>query len=363
MGQVHFTRVGYNLITQSMGAKPMERFKHYVGIDIANDDFTCSLLCRPDLPIVAASSFVNQIEGFDTFEQWLKTHGVDKQHAIICLEATGVYGEGLCYWLVGKGYLLAVEPPLKVKRAFYPKGHKNDRIDSKQIAEYAYRFQDKLYMWQPKDQLVEHIAILLTTREQLVQQKTATINAFQALDRKVLKNQVAKAIYQENIKRFKSQIEQIEKEIQKIISIDNQFKHLVHLLITVPGVGLLMVANLFVITNGFTQHLEYTTLAAMIGICPYQHRSGTSVWKPDQSARYGPPRIRKLLHLAARSVKTHNEKFSKYFARKNAEGKPNRLILNNIANNLLRIICAIIKEQKQYISNYVSINPMLLKNT
>lgn len=341
----------------------MERFKHYVGIDIAADDFTCSLLCRPDFPIVSGSSFVNQLESFDSFEQWLKAHGVDKQHTIICLEATGVYSEALCYWLVSKGYLLAVEPPLKVKRAFYPKGHKNDRVDSKQIAEYAYRFQDKLYIWQPKDQLVEHIAILLTTREQLVQQKTATINALRALDRKVLKNQVAIAIYQENIKRLENQIKQIEKEIQKLISMDNLFKHLVHLLITVPGVGLLMVANLLVITNGFTQHLEYTTMAAIIGVCPYQHRSGRSVWKPDQSARFGPPRMRKLLHLAARSVKTHNEQFSKYFARKDAEGKATKLILNNIANKLLRIICAIIKEQKQYNSNYVSINPMLTKIT
>ena len=324
----------------------MERFKHYVGIDIGADDFTCSLICRPDLPVVAASSFDNQLESFSTFEQWLKTYGVDKNHTIICMEATGVYGEELCYWLASKDYLLAVEPPLKVKRAFYPIGHKNDRIDSKQIAEYAYRFQDKLYIWQPKNQLVEHIAILLTTREQLVQQKTATSNALQALDRKVLKNQVAKAIYQENIQRLTNQIKQIEKEIKKIISMDNLFKHLVHLLITAPGVGLLLAANLLVITNGFTQHLAYTTLAAMIGICPYQHRSGTSVWKPDKSARFGPPRLRKLLHLAARSVKTHNEQFSKYFARKDAEGKATRLILNNIANKLLRISCAYYQRTK-----------------
>lgn len=341
----------------------MERVKHYVGIDIGADDFTCTLMSRPDLPIVSVLSFDNQLESFSSFEQWLNSHGVDKKHLIICMEATGVYGEELCYWLASKGYKLAVEPPLKVKRTFYPKGHKNDRIDSKKIAEYAYRFQDKLYFWQPKDQLVEHIAILLTTREQLVQQKIATSNALQALDRKVLKNQVAKAIYQENIQRLENQIKQIEKEIKKIISMNNLFNHLVHLLITVPGVGLLLAANLLVITNGFTQHLAYTTMAAMAGVCPYQHRSGRSVWKPDQSARSGPPRIRKLLHLAARSVKTHNEQFRKYFNRKDAEGKNTKLILNNIANKLLRISCAIIKEQKQYNSNYVSINPMLIKNT
>ncbi len=339
----------------------MERFNHYVGIDIGAANFTCTILTRPDLPLVAREEFGNNTEGFAAFEQWLRKHGVDKAHAMVCMEATGVYGEALCYSLASQNFQLAVEPPLKVKRAFYPTGHKNDRVDSKQIAEYAYRFQDQLYLWKPKGQHLEHIATLLATREQLVAQQTATKNALTALKKKAVKNEVAQKIYQENVDTLAKQIKQLEQEVQKLVDQDQHFKILVTWLDTAPGIGMLFAANLLVLTEGFTKHLEYEPLAAMIGICPYQHQSGSSVWKPDRSAGFGPSRLRKLVHLAARSVKTHNATFIKYYARKEAEGKPSRLILNNIANKLLRIICAMLREQKPYIKNYVSVNPRLLK--
>ena len=47
-------------------------------------------------------------------------------------------------YLLSQGYRVSVESPLRVKRAFHPAGHKSDPVDSRQIAEYAYRFQDEL---------------------------------------------------------------------------------------------------------------------------------------------------------------------------------------------------------------------------
>ena len=339
----------------------MERFQHYVGIDLGEAKFTSTILTAPDAPLVACIEFDNRAESFVAFEQWLLQHGVKKDQSVICLEATGVYGEALCYWLNGNNYRLAVEPPLKVKRAFYPKGHKNDRVDSKQIAEYAYRFQDQLYYWKPKSQLVEQVTTLLVTREQLVARRTATSNALTALKKKEVKNEMAQKIYQENLATLAGQIKQLEQEVQKVIYEDQRFKILVTWLDSAPGVGLLLASNLLALTEGFTKHLDDPRLAAMIGICPYQFRSGTSVWKPDRSAGFGPSRLRKLLYLAACSVKKHNPAFMLYYARKEAEGKPARLILNNIANKLLRLICAMLREQRPYIKNYVSVNPRLLK--
>jgi transposase len=45
------------------------------------------------------------------------------------MEATGVYGEALAYFVYAQGYLIAVEPPLEVKRAFKPYGPKTDPVD------------------------------------------------------------------------------------------------------------------------------------------------------------------------------------------------------------------------------------------
>ena len=52
---------------------------------------------------------------------------------------------------------------------------------------------------------------------------------------------------------------------------------------------------------------------------------------------------------------------NKYFFRKVGEGKSKRLVLNNIANKLIKILIALIISKKPYIKNFLSINPMLLK--
>ena len=66
----------------------------------------------------------------------------------------------------------------------------------------------------------------------------------------------------------------------------------------------------------------------------------------------GPAKLRKLLYLAALSVRTHNQNFKKYFLRKVAEGKNKRLILNNIENKLLKITCAVINSGIAYTENF-----------
>lgn len=127
----------------------MNRIAYFIGIDIAADDFTAAILTTPDKPFHVRETILNCADGFRSFEQWLASHKVTLRNSVVCLEATGVYGEALCYYLAAKGYRVAVEPPLKVKRAFDQSGHKTDAVDSRQIAEYAYRFADELNFWQP----------------------------------------------------------------------------------------------------------------------------------------------------------------------------------------------------------------------
>jgi len=107
--------------------------------------------------------------------------------------------------------------------------------------------------------------------------------------------------------------------------------------------------------------LDPRVLAAFVGICPIKHESGTSVFSTPTSRHYGPPVLRKLLYLAACSVRTHKKQFQHYFLRKVAEGKHKKLVLNNIQNKLLKIACAVVRSQKPYIPNYVSLNPLVLK--
>jgi len=61
------------------------------------------------------------------------------------------------------------------------------------------------------------------------------------------------------------------------------------------------------------------------------------------------------------SSRKHQVSFKHYFLRKTQEGKAKRLVLNNIENRLLKIICAVIRTRTPYIPGYRSVNPVLLQ--
>lgn len=337
--------------------------RYYVGIDMSSANFTISAGTKPWQIVTEAIDFENSQEGFGLLLTWLEQHDMQTDNTILCMEATGVYGEGLAYFVNAHEYRIAIEAPLKVKRAFMPHGHKNDQVDSQQIAEYSYRFYDELRYWEPREQILEQIKVLLSTREQFTTQKTAHQNTLKALKRKVVVTPLAEQLHQQSVQQIKQSIKQVDAEIQRLIDQDPKYGQMIKLLVTVPGVGLLLATHmLLMVENAPSQAANPKQLAAYIGISPHEYRSGSSVYKPASSRHYGPAQVRKLLYLASLSVRTHNLTFKRYFLRKVAEGKSKKLVLNNIANKLLKVMCAVLRSQTPFIPAYRSFHPSLLSN-
>lgn len=341
----------------------MSNISNFVGIDIAADDFSTAGINNPDSELFSIEKISNDIDGFSKFLKLLKEHNFKESNTIISLEATGVYGENISYFLSSKGYRVALVDPRKVKESINDSPRKNDLLDAKRIAEYAFRYTDKLSEWKPRDAIIEQLKVLLSTRESFVKQLNENQNALGTITRKYYQTPKANQAYQSIIEQLKAGIKSLDNEIKKIINKDDSFKKTLSLLLSVPGVGVLLASNIMVLTNGFTSHLNYREVASYIGICPYEKTSGRTLYKRPRSKRYGPARLRKLLYLASLSVRTHNQSFKKYFLRKTAEGKPSHLVLNNIANKLLKIIFAVLKTETVFINNYKSINPILLKTS
>lgn len=338
----------------------MTQFKYFVGIDIASSTFTASVGALPWKVVLKPQEFENTEDGFQTWLDWLVMHQILPDQTVVCMEATGVYGEGLAYFAFAKGYRVAVQPPLEVKRAFKPNIRKTDAVDSLQIAEYAARYADKLNLWQPRNDVLEQIKVLLATREQFVVQNIAHKNSLKAIQRKPVKTPFAEQSHSEMIEFFEKQIRAIDAEIRRLIESDPTFKHMLVLLLSVPGVGLLLAAHMILLTQ---MSLNYKQLNSFLGIAPNEHSSGSSVHRHPTSRHFGPAAIRKLLYLAALSVSTHRKQFRSYFLSKTQEGKPARVVLNNIENKLVKIICAVLRTNLPYNPNYASVQPLFLKNT
>lgn len=339
----------------------MQKSKFILGCDVSNQTITCCLLEKPGTLLLHPIDFANNTDGFEACMEWIKKFGVKPSDIVVCMEHTGVYSESFSYYLYNRGIKVILESGAKIKSSFKLSTHKTDEIDSIAIAEYAYRYLDRVSWWQPRNSNVEKMKSLLSGRDLLIKKRTSIKNALAAVQRKIVKDDILIESYVDLIEMLTEKIETIKMEMELLISTNIQWQSKVHIATTIPGVGDLISYNVFVLSNGFSAKLNFKKIAAYLRICPYQYQSGSSVYKKSCCPKYGPELMRGYLHLAARSVSVHNKKFRKYYQRKKEEGKPHRIILNNISNKLIKIICAVVNSGKVYIPSYCSVNPKFLK--
>ena len=336
----------------------MDAPDHFLGIDVAADTLAVALTAGPRRHLAAPASFSNDPDGFAELHAWLATHGATPEHTLLCLEATGVYGEALCYWFHEHRYPLAVEDPARVKRAFPPSAAKTDAVDAGRIADYAARFLDELRPWSPAEAVVEQVHTLLTMREQLVREQSAKRNALHVLQRKVVQTPLALRIAEDALGYLKARVKEIDAEVKRLVSEHPTMGAAVALLLSVPGVGVLLAAHLLVATRGFTDPLTARVFAAYLGICPLTHESGSSVRRRPTSRGYGPSAMRKLLYMASMKLMQGEEtEWGAYYRRKVGEGKSGRLVLNNLSNKLLRVLAGVLRSGVPYEEGHRSVRP------
>ena len=340
----------------------MPKNTYFIGLDIAKETFVASICHKPNEPVMNKEDIPNNRNGYEQLLLWLREHQINSDNCQICMEATGVYSQGIAYYLLVQGYKVTVESPLKVKRAFHPAGHKTDPVDARQIAEYAYRFSDQLIPWQPKEELLEKIRQLLSVREQFTKQKVSIKNAIGAYSQQRIQVKLINKAHKETLVQLEKQITRIDKELDRLIKQDPDISRKFDHLKSIPDFGMLLSAHLLVMTESFSKISDYKRLAAFIGIVPYKYQSGTSIHRKDRIRHYGPLASRKLLCLAAQSVATHDLCFRRYYLRKLAQGKAKALVLNNIANKLLKVSCAMIRNNTGYIKDHRSVHPMYVNS-
>ena len=277
----------------------MTQITFFVGVDIASASFMACVGRAPWKLTVKPEKFENIEDGFASFLNWLKNNSLSPEKTVVCMEATGVYSEGLAYFLFASGYTVAVEPPLNIQRKFPANASKTDELDCQYIAEYACRYVDKLAFWKPRADILEKVKVLLTTRQHFSVQLTGHKNALIAVNRKKVTSALAQQVHQAMIEQINKHIKAMDREIRHLIDEHPTFKQTFLLLMSVPGIGLQLAAHLLI---HMQETLDPKVLAAFIGICPIKHESGTSIYSAPTSRHYGPPVMRKLLYVGACSV-------------------------------------------------------------
>lgn len=69
----------------------MNKFNHFIGIDISKKTFDAALIIGSDTTNIKHQVFKQNAVGFAAFSQWLDYYSITNDEVLICMEHTGLY--------------------------------------------------------------------------------------------------------------------------------------------------------------------------------------------------------------------------------------------------------------------------------
>ena len=326
---------------------------YFLGIDISKKRFDAALtvdgLNMHELP---ADNNPRAIKAF--FSGLKKKFGFPLSKLIVCLEHTGIYCQPLLDYLVNHKVQVCVEPALQIKKSQGMTRGKNDQIDARRIAAYAYKNRQELKFWKPQRSIVQKLKALLITRERLVNTKVrleVPLSESQEFIEESIRKVMVKTC-RKTLKALAEDIIRIEREIDVLINADEQLSEQMLFATSVPGIGKITAANVIVATGEFQRIREVKKFACYAGIAPFEHSSGSSIRGKTRVSKMANMTIKKLLHLASLTAIRYCDDLKSFYQRKLAEGKNKMSILNAVRNKLISRVFACIKNRRMYQKNY-----------
>ena len=334
-------------------------YTHFVGIDVSKHTLEIMLWHRSQgTPIKVAYQTSNDPTGHKQLIQWLNDQGAPIETTVLCLEHTGRYDDAVLEHLTLWGWICALEKTTVLQKVKPEHHRKDDRYDADLLAEYAYRYRDKLSLYQAPNPVIEQIRLLFGERRRLVTQRAAVmqIQAEQGYNRAGSPTQgevFAHKLWSEQRVFYDRQIEALEQQMEAFVDSDQGIRHRYEQLRGIDGIGPKTALKWLCLFYG-QSHLDARKIASRFGFAPHGEHSGTSRHRSARSTGHGASEVRKLLTLCARSAGTHHAKYRRYKQRKLAEGKASKLVTNNIINKLIRVMCAVWNQDAVFDPNHVS---------
>lgn len=277
---------------------------------------------------------------------------------ILCIEYTGIYGDLLIFLSSCFEITICAISGYEIKHSLGIQKGKSDPIDAARIREYGERFSDKLTPAEYKQESMHELRELHNLRQVLVRQKKMLTTQQKDTGRLPYKSIMTHKITERTLNYLQEQISVTEKEIQDIIDANPEYAASSELIRSIKGIGPVTTNELIIKTNNFKKINTARKAASFAGICPYPNSSGKMV-KKSRISSMGDRDLKSLLFLCATCAIQYNKEMRQYYLRKKAEGKPSYVVINNVANKLLRTIYAILESKQKYDPNYLCLDPRL----
>ncbi len=322
--------------------------KVFVGVDVSK--LTLDVFIREKQ---IHRQFKNERSGFVSLIQWLeKQTGQQTRAMFICFEHTGLYSLLLALFLEENSIPFSMVPALEIKRSLGITRGKNDIVDSKRIAEFAFRFNDKIPRTKLPARDITKIQSLLTLRDRLSRNLgayTVSRNETRRVMREIDVPQLFSS-YDSLILALKEEIKWVEKAIRELICGNDELRASLELITSIKGVGFVIATHLIVYTYNFTRFDSWRKFACYCGIAPFDYQSGTSVRGRTQVSSVANQQMKKMLHLAAVCAIRTDTELKEYYHRRLAEGKARMAVVNIVRNKVIARVFAIVKRGTPFVN-------------
>jgi transposase len=332
--------------------------KEFIGVDFSKKKFDVSVIDGEDMSLLGQNSFANDRSGYKELLAWLKeiTH-VTRKDWMFCGEHTGLYGMGLCSFLISKELFIWMENPLQIKLSTGIKRGKSDPADSRMIAEYACRNWDKAKPYKLPEKDLQALDQLLSHRQRLLDAKQPLLVAATELRACYQRDTTARYIYEDSlaeVERLNKRIKSCERKMLEIIRNNEALKENYEIVSSIKGIALINTIAMLVVTQNFTLFDNPRQYACYAGLAPFGKQSGSSISGKPHVSHLANKKIKVLLTQAAKCAIQHNPQLKAYYERKIAEGKNKWLVLNNVRSKLVHCAFAMVAKKERYQAEYVN---------
>ncbi len=326
--------------------------KEVIGIDVSKLTLDCYIHKSQDFRI-----FKNDQAGIKKLLDWsLKKSMVDKNNLLFVFEHTGLYSDYLVQLLDRDDCLINIVSGLEVKRSLGIIRGKDDRTDAKRLALYGYRTREEVVPSKIPGSTLTRLKRLMSMRKKLVGQRAGHMATLREQKRVLEEDSLLFWVQEDVINLLTWRINDLEREMDKLIQGDVELKQMLALLTGIKGIGKVTARFMIVYTVGFTSFATWRKFASYCGIAPFPHSSGTSVRGRTKVSRLANREGKALLHQCSLSAVKCNPEMKAYYERRLEIGKSKMSTLNIIRNKLVARAFAVVARGTPYVNTmgYVS---------
>jgi transposase len=306
----------------------------YVGIDVCKDHLDVHLH-----PLDRRWRVTNDRDGLRCLKRLLAEHQV----TLIVMEATAKYHRLAHRSLSQSGFAVAVVNPLRSRLFAEAIGMhaKTDRVDAKMLAILGDALGPQARPPAPEE--LEALQELVHARNAATAERTALANRLAASQTVFLRAELKR-----RIKSLEGHIERLDAEIAERIAADPALARRYEILISIPGVGAGVAANLLadLAELGF---LDRGAIACLAGVAPFADDSGDTVGQRHIMGGRASPR--RALYWAALSAKRYNPELRAFYKRLVENGKKPKLALTAVMRKLVVLANTLLKENRLWVDH------------